>query len=229
MTGDSGKRGRHAVLGAVRRALGVQGNEPGRHGMVRVRLERSPDGLIPARGRQRLAADLKAQLAERLGLQGAVVQALASADELPRAIAQQLAAFNLPPRLRHGGDALIAGLDWTDTLVECDHGPAEPHDTAGLSRAIAAAAESGTLFLTSGSDNPSTLNFLPETHFVILRAEDLVGSYEEAWNRLRSIYGRREMPRTVNLVSGPSATADIEQTIVRGAHGPQRLAVFLIG
>ncbi len=84
------------------------------------------------------------------------------------------------------------------------------------------------LFLTSGRENPSTLNFLPETHLVALLADDLVGCYEEAWDALRAKYGRGSMPRTVNLVSGPSASADIEQTLIRGAHGPRRLAVFII-
>ena len=99
----------------------------------------------------------------------------------------------------------------------------------GLSRAVAAAAETGTLVLVSGADNPTTLAFLPETHFILIRAGDVVGSYEEAFDRLRAIYGEGALPRTVNLISGPSRTADIEQTIVRGAHGPKRLHVVILG
>ena len=56
-----------------------------------------------------------------------------------------------------------------------------------LSRAVVGAAETGTLFLVSGEDNPTTLAFLPETHMVLISATDIVGSYEEAWIRLRSI------------------------------------------
>ena len=62
-----------------------------------------------------------------------------------------------------------------------------------------------------------------------MRAGDVVGSYEEAFDRLRAIYGEGTLPRTVNLISGPSRTADIEQTIVRGAHGPKRLHVVILG
>ena len=109
------------------------------------------------------------------------------------------------------------------------YGRAEPSDKACLSRAIVAAAETGTLFLVSGADNPTTLNFLPEFHMVLVKASDIVGSYEEAWDRLRKIYGERTLPRTVNMISGPSRTADIEQTIVRGAHGPRRLYVLIQG
>ena len=64
---------------------------------------------------------------------------------------------------------------------------------------------------------------------VLISAADIVGSYEEAWNRLRSIYGSGALPRSVNLIGGPSRTADIEQTIVRGAHGPRRLHVLILG
>ena len=99
----------------------------------------------------------------------------------------------------------------------------------GLSHAIAGAAETGTLFLISGPDNPSTLNFLPETHAVVVLAGDIVGSYEEGWTKLRALSGNGTMPRTVNLVSGPSRTADIEQTIVMGAHGPRNLIVVIAG
>ena len=98
-----------------------------------------------------------------------------------------------------------------------------------MSRAVVAAAETGTLFLVSGTDNPTTLNFLPEAQTILIAASDIVGSYEEAWDRVRAIYGQGTLPRTVNLISGPSRTADIEQTIVRGAHGPSRLLVLILG
>ena len=64
---------------------------------------------------------------------------------------------------------------------------------------------------------------------VLIAASDIVGSYEEAWRRLREDYGDGALPRSVNLISGPSRTADIEQTIVRGAHGPRRLHVLIFG
>ncbi|MGD9869106.1 MAG: lactate utilization protein C, partial [Hyphomicrobiales bacterium] len=106
-------------------------------------------------------------------------------------------------------------------------GRAEDDDTASQSHAAAGASETGTLILTSGPDNPTTLNFLPETHMVVVRSQDILGSYEDVWNRLRETFGEGVMPRTVNMVSGPSRTADIEQTIVMGAHGPRRLLVLV--
>jgi L-lactate dehydrogenase complex protein LldG len=116
-----------------------------------------------------------------------------------------------------GADAQLATLPW-DMMpgVELVFGPANGEDHMGLSCAVAAAAETGTLVLVSGADNPTTLAFLPETHFILIRASDVVGSYEEAFDRLRATYGEGTLPRTVNFISGPSRTADIEQTIVRG-------------
>jgi L-lactate dehydrogenase complex protein LldG len=225
MNAKAGDRG--TILGAIRSALGARGDEPGRRGQVRARLERSPNGLIPGRA-QKPKPELIERFATMLRAQTAAVREVTNLKALPKAIAEQLAEFNLPARLRHGDDPLIAGLDWSGTMIERETGPARPEDAVSLSRAAAGAAESGTLILTSGPENPSTLNFLPETHFVILRADDLTGSYEEAWDRLRATYGRGVLPRTVNFVSGPSATADIEQTLIRGAHGPRRLAVFLV-
>ena len=122
-----------------------------------------------------------------------------------------------------------AALAWgSEPALERRKGPAAGDDEVGLSHATAAVAETGTLVLASGADNPVTLNFLPETHIVVVEDKDLVGGYEGAWDKLRARFGRRAMPRTVNLVSGPSRTADIGGQLVMGAHGPRRLCVILV-
>jgi L-lactate dehydrogenase complex protein LldG len=218
---------RDRMIGAIRTALGARGDEPGRRGAVRARLERNPHGLKPERALT-VRDDLPDQMAANLKTLGVVVRILEDPGELPRAIAGQLAAFNLPARVRHGADPILGGIDWDGTSVEAVTGPAQAEDAVSLSRAKFGAAETGTLILTSGVDNPSTLNFLPEAHFVVLGARDIVGSYEEVWDRLRAEHGRGQLPRTVNFVTGASATADIEQTLIKGAHGPKRLAVFLL-
>ena len=104
-----------------------------------------------------------------------------------------------------------------------------PDDAIGVSHALAGVAESGTLVLASGADNPTTLNFLPETHVVVLAAEDVVGDYETVFAMLRKRYGKAALPRTVNMITGPSRSGDIEQTILLGAHGPRRLHIVIIG
>ena len=80
--------------------------------------------------------------------------------------------------------------------------------------------------LPSAPERPTTLNLLPDTAIAVLRASRLVGALEEAWDLLREDAG--VMPRNVMLVTGPSRSADIEQTLELGAHGPRRLHVVLI-
>jgi L-lactate dehydrogenase complex protein LldG len=227
MSTNGGRSARDRVLGAVRNGLGARGDEPGRRGAVRARLERSPHGVKPERAMQP-RDDLPDLMAANLKALGVVVHILDSAAELPQAIARQLAAFNLPARLRHGADPLLGAISWDGTAVETATGPADAEDAVSLSHALLGAAETGTLVLTSGADNPSTLNFLPEAHFVLLRSANICASYEDVWDRMRVMFGHGKMPRTVNFITGASATADIEQKIIKGAHGPRRLAVFLI-
>ena len=112
--------------------------------------------------------------------------------------------------------------------LEVVEGPAVDEDRASVSHAFAGIAESGTIVQISGAADPTTLNFVPEAHIVVLEASDLFASYEEAWSKLRGLMGEGNMPRTVNMISGPSRTADIEQTIVRPAHGPKNMHVIIV-
>lgn len=220
---------RALVLSRIRSALGVAGKDRKREEAVEDRLHSHPRGTIPARARADHEALLDFMTA-MLVSQGAEVTRANTPEDAVRAIADDLIAHNLPSVLRLGSDPVLAAFPWNAApLIERRIGRAEPHDRAALSRAVAAAAETGTLILVSGADNPTTLAFLPETHFILVRAGDVVGSYEEVFDRLRAIYGEGNLPRSVNLISGPSRTADIEQTIVRGAHGPKRLHVVILG
>jgi L-lactate dehydrogenase complex protein LldG len=219
---------RAAVMDRIRSALGAASLDRARRAAVTRRLERHPRGTIPSRAAR--SADRVALFTDMLTKQAAEVRRVATPREAVGAIASYLGTCNLPPRLRMGADPVLAGLPWREAWdIEREFGPAQPGDRASLSRAMVAAAETGTLFLVSGPDNPTTLNFLPEAHTILIAAADIVGSYEEAFDRLRTLHGEGYLPRTVNLISGPSRTADIEQTIVRGAHGPSRLHVLILG
>ena len=125
-----------------------------------------------------------------LAKQGADVRRVATPKEAVGAIASYLGTCNLPPRVRMGRDRVLAALPWREAWdIERAFGAAEPHDRASLSRAVAGAAESGTLFLLSGPDNPTSLNFLPEAHSVLIAASDIFASYEEAFDRIRALSG----------------------------------------
>jgi len=86
-------------------------------------------------------------------------------------------------------------------------------------------AETGTLMLPSGPTRPTSNNLLPDNALVVVAAERIVASYEDAFDLLRAA---QKMPRNVMLVTGPSRSADIEQTLELGAHGPRRLHVLII-
>jgi L-lactate dehydrogenase complex protein LldG len=227
MADTSPNSDRADMLARIRGRLGVRGDEPGRRGRVQSRLRSPKANLIPERARKPRAELIKLFQA-MLEKSGAKVLKVRSLKALPEALAAALRDNNLPSRLRIGSDEIFDGLRAEPGLIEISAGPAEASDAVGLTHAVAGAAETGTLFLTSGPANPSTLNFLPETHFVLIRTDDIAGSYEESWQKLRNVYGAGAMPRTVNLISGPSRTADIEQTIVTGAHGPRNLIVFIV-
>jgi L-lactate dehydrogenase complex protein LldG len=105
--------------------------------------------------------------------------------------------------------------------MEVLHGPSDGHDLAAVSHAFTAVAETGTLVLTSGPDNPTTLNFLPDVHIVVVDAGDVAADFETVVERLRARYGTGIMPRTVNMITGPSRSADIEQTAARRPRSTQ--------
>jgi L-lactate dehydrogenase complex protein LldG len=228
---------REAVLGRVRAALAQGEADAVRREAVRSRLAMAAPGPIPARARLEPAAqvELFSVMAEKAN---ATVQRIAAISDIPEAVGNHLRRHNLPQRIRTGADALLAGLPWErEPHLERSIGASDGTDLVSVSRAFAGVAETATLVLRSGPDNPTTLNFLPDTHIVVLRAEDVVGDLETAFVRLRTSLGSAEagassgatFPRTINLITGPSRSADIEQTLILGAHGPRALHILLVG
>lgn len=220
---------RDAMFGRIRRALAVSGDEADRRKAVAGRLGTHARNLVPKRAQIDAAAQIELFRTQALSVQSTVEDAKTLA-EIPALVSSYLRDHNLPQRLRHGEDPTLTGLPWSEGApsLEIERGPAEPADEVSLSCAFAGVAETGTLVLISGPDNPTTLNFLPETHIVVLPKSAVTGAYEDVWDRLRERVGEAVMPRTVNMITGPSRTGDIEQTIELGAHGPRRLHIILV-
>jgi L-lactate dehydrogenase complex protein LldG len=145
---------------------------------------------------------------------------------LPLAIARTLSAANIPAGAIRLNDPPLSALPWSDANLTIARGAAEPHDHLTLSSAVAAVAETGSLLLASGPDNPSSLAFLPETHLVTIARTAIVGTFEDAFALLRTRYAT-SLPRAVNIISGASRTGDIGGRIIQGAHGPRQLFVFI--
>ncbi|HET8726748.1 MAG TPA: lactate utilization protein [Alphaproteobacteria bacterium] len=216
---------RSQILGSIRRAL-RRGplDGPAREAAER-RLATHQRNLVPKR--TDVDADaLVALFAEQAEAVSATVVRLGSIDEVPDAVADYLAGHNLPSAVKVAPDPSLAGVPWERRpTIEVAQGRAEDEDLTGVTGAFAAIAETGTLMLASGEEHPTTLNFMPDNHIVVVRRDQIVGPYEDAWDRLRRQDG---MPRTVNFVTGPSRTGDIEQKIQLGAHGPRRLHILLV-
>src|SRR5262249_21539595 len=93
-----------------------------------------------------------------------------------------------------------------------------------------------TLVMLAGENTPTTLNFLPETEIVVVPADRVVGCFEEALAPLRAPAAgangggstKHALPRVVNFITGPSRSADIEQALQLGAHGPRRLHIVIV-
>jgi L-lactate dehydrogenase complex protein LldG len=227
---------RSRILGRIRRGL-RRGTLPESVAAgLTERLAAHPRNLIPARAqvpRAEQVALWRANIEKEYG----TVAVAASEAEIPGLVADYLAGQNIPPTIRVAPDPTVAGLPWADRpLLTVGVGRAEPDDAVSVTPCFAAVAETGTMFFPSGPNHPTTLNIVPETQIVVLRQSRIVGIYEEAWDMLRresatvgdGPTGTRFMPRNVMLVTGPSRTADIEQTIELGAHGPRRVHVILI-
>lgn len=190
------------------------------------RMREHVQALIPKRGQAQGVAGVEMFVEEaervsaqvlRLGSREAIVEAAlkiahdAGASQLKIAPHPDLKALNWP------GEGVSFGIG---------HGT----DLAGLSWAYAGVAETGTVVMRSGHDTPTTLNFLPDVHMVAISSSQIKACYEDVWAMLRADArdGASVMPRTVNWITGPSRTADIEQTLLLGAHGPRKLVILLI-
>ena len=150
------------------------------------------------------------------------VSRIATMEDLPRALAEELRSRNLPAAIRTGEDPAF-DRDWG--TVERTTGPGRLKEPATMTMAQYGLAETGSVVMTSGPDNPATLNFLGETHFAVVRASDMKGGFEDLWQAYRE---RDINPSTVNLITGPSRSGDIGQTLQLGAHGPVALHIFVV-
>jgi len=217
---------REQILAGIRRSLKRGRLDAARETELREHVAAHRRNLVPARAAA-LAdprrVDLFVGMAEEVQ---ATVARVISPAAVPEEVARYLAAENLPADLVRAPDPSLDDILWdARPLLRIRRGRAEAGDTASLTPCFAAIAETGTLMLISGAETPTTLNFLPDTHIVLVYADQVVATYEDGWDRLRT-NGR--MPRAVNFITGPSRTGDIEQRIELGAHGPRRLHIILV-
>jgi len=223
---------RKAIFERLKTTLDRVHNPTVRYSGADQRIQAGVAGFIPERGRSEGPAKttLFVSEAERAD---ADVRRLACLDDVPDVVKSVLGEVKFAA-LKAAPDKILQAMDWAG--IDITFGRGEGTDHVGLSVAYAGVAETGTLVMASGSDAPTTLNFLPDVHMVVIREQDIAANYERVWDRLRGdakldapdVPDAPVLPRTVNWITGPSRTADIEQTLLLGAHGPRKLIILLI-
>ena len=207
---------------------------PGRRGreLAEARIKGHMSNLRPSRSSENKdnLDNLFTSEAERVTT---TVEHIDDFDSVPKAVAAYLSARNLPTAVRLTPHPDLTAADWQgETLLSVDAGLPDGDDQVSVTRALAGVAETGTLVMVSGPETPITLNFLPLNNIVVVRRSEIKGTYEEVWGEIRDDLDRTpgtpRLPRTVNWITGPSRSADIEQTLLLGAHGPQRLHILIV-
>ncbi len=229
---------RDAILGAIRRGLKRGPLPADQRAMLEGRLRAHPRHIVPARSRVPRPEQI-ALFVRNVEREFGTVERVPDASAVPAAVADYLAAQNAAPRFVMAPHPELLALPWSDRpLLRFEARRAEDGDMVSVQHAWAAVAETGTILFPSDPTRPATLNLLPDFAVAVLRASRIVGAFEEAWDLLRAERGGAEfppgepgsgfMPRNLMLVTGPSRSADIEQTLELGAHGPRRLHVVLV-
>jgi L-lactate dehydrogenase complex protein LldG len=226
---------RETVLSSLRRSLGRSGPvDEDTAAKLRARMVGHARNTVPARTALDDAAlvELFETMAKKVH---ATVAHVPGMSDVPGAVGDYLRGENLPSEIVMAPDDTLDAAPWEEnTLLEIRRGVPVESDQVSVTSAPAAVAETGTLAMFSGPAHPSTLNFIPETHVVVLPKGRVVKSYEDVWDAIRAQAADPEsgrggqLPRTVNFITGPSRSGDIEQTLLLGAHGPRRLHIVIV-
>ncbi len=213
---------RERILGRIRRAQGRGARAPSaaERETLDSYLRSHPRGPLPE-----IAGDPVARFCDRARAAASSWDRVAGLGDAPAAVRRYLDANGLPT----SGCVwpALARLDWGGAGLSLAPRAARGDDAVGVSGAFCAIAETGTLMLVSDAASPASVSLLPETHVALVPVGRVVAHMEDGWDLARSEL--RTLPRAVNFISGPSRTADIEQTLVLGAHGPYRVHIILVG
>jgi L-lactate dehydrogenase complex protein LldG len=218
---------RDNVLSRVRKALGKRERDAAGFAAAEAVIAARAQGPRPA-----LPGERVARFMQRARDMESTVERIADRTAIPAAVARYLERLELPPALAaqksHAGVCWpeFAALDWAAAGLQIEARPTTGDDRLGITGVFCAIAETGTMVLLSGADTPTATALLPDTHVAVVAAARIVDGMEETFALIRRERG--ELRRAVNMISGPSRTGDIEQTIVLGAHGPFRVHILIV-
>jgi len=210
---------RHNILERIRNANQSM-LHTGAPEAVRERIERHSRGPQP-----RWSEELLTRFTRKVTQSAASYARIKADQKIVWAVAAYLAEQSPGAHLVSADTPLLKRLQWPDTL-KVDTRIAKTQDRVVLVEAFAGIAETGSVVMCSSKDTPVSLNFLPDYFICVVPARSIVNTMEDVWERLR-----REgiaMPRALNIITGPSRTADVEQIIQMGAHGPRQVHLLLL-
>ena len=211
---------RDEILGTLRKSLAAgDPRTPRRLEELRSRIQNSEPQVQP-----RFDDDLLMRFCQKHVAVHGTYDRIAR-EGIEAAMVSYLAGLGLDAQWHLGSGPLLDETRWTDQVFVYRKG-ADKETKVALSEAFAAVAETGTLVLCSGPAVPSSQNFLPDDHVIVVDGRRIVRHMEDAWTMLRD--SGAGSGRAINLITGPSKTGDIEQTIQYGAHGPRRLHVLIV-
>ena len=121
---------------------------------------------------------------------------------------------------------IIAMLDKSGIRVQSDP-EAFGSMKAGVTQCEFLIARFGSIMVSSRQASGRKMNVFPESHIVIARTNQIVREIKDAIEGMRKKY-ESGLPSMISLITGPSRTADIEKTLVMGAHGPKELFLLLL-
>jgi L-lactate utilization protein LutC len=209
---------RTEIFSRVHKALGRESLSSQQRKSLDERMASAPDLIRP-----QFSDDLVEHFANQLQSVAASFVRVSNTEGIIPAITEHLDSLGLNHKLVVAPS--LKDLQWPKNF-EIHSGRAREADLASVTGCFVAVAETGSVVLLSSPESPTTLNFLPDYHIAIVKSSQLVRHMEDVWTEFRQLPGG--IPRTINLISGPSKTADVEQTLQVGAHGPRSFHVVFV-
>ncbi|QFU75301.1 hypothetical protein EY643_06345 [Halioglobus maricola] len=146
-----------------------------------------------------------------------------------KAVGQYLYEHHRSHRLVASNAPQLAAMPWRDGGVLPRFGELEPGEPVALGYGRWGVAETGAVVTLTGKQNPAPNSFLPEQHVLLLDAGNIIPDLDALWKELSPELEQGTRPRGINCIAGPSSTADVEATLVYGAHGPRGLHIVVMG
>lgn len=233
------------IIERVRKALGVQAGD-GRERIVFAKSEGFVNcAAAPATEEQRAgwmdgiraeakALNLQVHECPDLAACGAAIAALAAerapewgtVKQVMRWSDPLLDGLGLEERLADGiAVKVVPEADGFDERQRQDFRSEVVASFIGITTADYLLADTASIVLLGGKGRARSVSLVPSIHIAVVPAQRMVGSYR----RMLASLNARALPSHVTVITGPSKTADIEATLVHGAHGPREMHLFVVG